>query len=61
MKLSTMLLSDAVYSILLYLNKPGVDGVKPQTWTRDHSIRIIRGVLAIIILIIAWILGTANS
>ena len=50
----TWLLSDAVYSILLYLTAPSVDGVTRQTWGRDHSIRIVRGVLAIVILVIAW-------
>ena len=50
----TWLLSDAVYSILLYLTSPSVDGVMRQTWARDHSIRVVRGVLAIVILIIAW-------
>lgn len=33
--------SDGLYSILLYLNKPGYNG-PPQTWRRDHWIRCIR-------------------
>ncbi len=46
------LFSDAVYSILLYLTAPGYDGKPKQTWARDHSIRVIRGLLAIILVVI---------
>jgi len=45
------LFSDAVYSTVLYLNAPGYEG-KKQTWKRDHSIRIVRGVLGIALMYI---------
>jgi len=46
---STWILSDACYSILYYLNDP------KETWLRHHSIRILRGALAIGIIIIGFI------
>jgi len=32
---------DGVFSIVLYLDKPSYRG-KPQTWKKDHSIRLGR-------------------
>ena len=49
--IGTWLLSDAVYSITLYLNSKSYDGEK-QTWKRDHFVRVIRGILAILIIVI---------
>lgn len=45
--LGTWLISDAIYSIILYLGQPNFDGVKRQTWLRDHSIRIVRGLIGL--------------
>lgn len=49
------LFSDGLYSILLYLNKPGYNGAE-QTWRRDHWIRALRGVLGLIIMALGAIL-----
>ena len=35
------LLIDSVISILMYRKRPG------QTWERDHSVRVIRGLLSL--------------
>ncbi|KKL96444.1 hypothetical protein LCGC14_1844370 [marine sediment metagenome] len=43
--------SDAVYSTILYLNSPSYDGKTKQTWKKDHSIRVVRGVLAIALMV----------
>ena len=50
--IGTWILSDAIYSILLYLNQPGVDGKKLQSWGRDHWVRVLRGCLGIAIMVI---------
>lgn len=50
------LLSDGCYSIMLYLSAPGHSG-KKQTWLRDHSVRVLRIILAIILIIIGWLLS----
>ena len=55
--IGTWLFSDGVYSLLLYLGQPGIDGKKQQGWLRDHSIRILRIILAIVIIIIGYQLG----
>jgi len=39
------ILSDAVYSITLYLNAPSHDGLPRQTWKHDHWVRLLRGIL----------------
>ncbi len=44
--LGTWLFSDALYSILLYLSADGHSG-KPQTWKRDHWVRVVRGVIGL--------------
>ena len=46
------LLSDAVYSITLYLNAPSYDGKPKQTFRQDHWVRLLRAILAITII---WI------
>ena len=48
-------LCDGLISIRLYLNTPGEDGKRLQSWKYDHSIRVIRllGGLALII-VSAW-------
>jgi len=43
--------SDGLYSILLYLGKPGFNGVL-QTWKRDHWIRVVRMILGLILIAI---------
>ncbi len=40
--------SDGIYSIALYLNRPGYTG-PTQTWRRDHSIRLVRCLLGLIL------------
>ena len=58
----TWLLSDAIYSIVLYLNAPAWwyiyskdTGTQPdapkQSWKKDHWIRVVRAVLAVSIII----------
>lgn len=37
----TWLVSDAIYSITLYINATSYGG-KKQTWRRDHWIRLLR-------------------
>ena len=48
------LLSDAIYSFVLYVNAPSYDGKTRQTFKKDHFIRLIRGILAVIIIVIGW-------
>ena len=45
--------SDGLYSLLLYLNKPGYLGA-PQTWLRDHWIRCIRMAWGLVFVGVAW-------
>ena len=49
------LMSDSIYSIMLYLTSPGVDGETKQTWKRDHWIRIVRGLIGIFLMTIPLI------
>lgn len=55
--IGTWLLSDALYSIILYANAPSYDGKTKQTFKRDHWIRVVRAICAIGIIIIGWKLG----
>ena len=41
------ILSDSIISITLYLNAPSYEGSPQQSWARDHSIRIVRGLCCI--------------
>lgn len=50
------LLSDAIYSYFLYLDKIGADGKRIQNWKRDHWVRAVRAGLAITITICGVIL-----
>ncbi len=43
--------SDAILSITLYLHAKSYDGTK-QTWAKDHSIRIVRGLCGIALMVI---------
>ena len=45
------ILSDAVYSYVLYRNSQSWRGEK-QSWAKDHYIRAIRAVLAVLIIVI---------
>ena len=45
------ILSDSILSITLYLNSQSYDGTK-QTWKKDHSIRIVRGLCGIALMVI---------
>lgn len=49
--MGTWLFSDALYSIALYLTAPGCEGVKRQTWKRDHWIRVVRGLIGLILIL----------
>lgn len=49
-------LLDAIYSITLYLNAPSYEGSKKQTWRRDHWVRCVRGLLAIMTMGIGYLL-----
>jgi len=42
------LLLDSIFSILYYLRD------KKQTWKNDHSIRLIRGAIAVCLIIIGY-------
>jgi len=39
--LGSWILSDAIYSLMLYWTAPGCEGVK-QTFKRDHWVRFLR-------------------
>jgi len=54
--LGMWLFSDAILSIILYLNAPSYAGSPKQTWKKDHWIRIVRAICAIIIIEIGWVL-----
>lgn len=43
----TWLLCDAIFSLMLYVGKDG------QSWLKDHSIRIIRGFIGIVLIWVA--------
>jgi len=51
------LLSDAIYSYTLYANAPTYDNTAKQTWRKDHWVRAVRGVLAIVVIVIGGILA----
>ena len=53
--IGTWLFSDSVYSISLYLNAPSYEGSPKQTLKRDHWVRILRGIFAIVVIIIGII------
>ena len=46
------ILSDAIYSYTLYVNAPSYEGSKRQTFTRDHWVRLVRGLLGIALMVI---------
>lgn len=48
----TWLVSDGVYSITLYLNAPSYVGSSKQTWRGDHWVRLVRILLALMVIII---------
>lgn len=52
--IGTWLLSDSIYSITLYLNSKSYDGVK-QTWRKDHWVRVVRGILSIVVIVIGCV------
>jgi len=47
------LLADSIISIVLYLNADSYNG-KKQSWRRDHIIRVVRAILAILIIYIGY-------
>ncbi len=54
--LGTWLLSAGLYSLALYLGQPGIDGKKQQTWLRDHALRVLRSLIAVALIVIAFLL-----
>jgi len=48
------ILSDAVYSILLYLTAESHTG-NLQTWTRDHWVRVLRGIIGLFLVAVPFI------
>jgi hypothetical protein len=52
----TWLLSDAIYSYSLYLDRIGTDGKRIQNWRRDHWVRAVRAILAIWIIVVGAVL-----
>jgi len=44
------LLSDCFYSLILYHDKPD------EKWWRNHSIRVIRGIIGIGFMAMGWVL-----
>jgi hypothetical protein len=53
--LGVWLLSDAIYSYVLYYDKVGPDNVKRQSWKRDHWLRAVRGLIAITLIVMGGI------
>lgn len=45
------ILSDAIYSYSLYLDKLGTDGKRIQNWKRDHWVRAVRAILGIVLIV----------
>ena len=52
--LGMWIFSDAIYSYVLYVNALSYDG-KKQNWKRDHWVRAVRAVAAIVVIIIGGI------
>jgi len=52
--LGMWLFSDSIYSISLYLNAPSYEGSPRQTWKKDHWVRAVRAVCAVIIMVFGW-------
>ena len=50
--LGVWIFSDGLYSLLLYLNTPGIDGKRLQTWKRDHWLRVVRAGIGIALIVI---------
>lgn len=53
--LGTWLLSDAIYSFSLYVNAPSYDSTPRQTFKKDHWVRLVRGIIGILIIIIGGV------
>lgn len=49
------LLSDAIYSYCMYLDKIGTDGKRIQNWRRDHWVRAVRAGLAITLIVMGTV------
>lgn len=49
--IGTWLLTDGIYSWILYLNAPSYEGSKRQSFLRDHWIRMVRIILAVLIIL----------
>lgn len=54
--LGTWLLCDGIISIRLYLNSKDETGERAQNWKYDHSIRIIRGLIGIALMVMGFIM-----
>jgi hypothetical protein len=51
--LGMWILSDGILSILLYLKTVDHDGKRLQSWKFDHSIRVVRVLIGIALMIMA--------
>ena len=48
--------SDAILSFTLYVNAPSYEGSKKQTWARDHWVRAVRAICAIVLMILGGLM-----
>ncbi len=46
----TVIFMDGLYSIILYLGKPSWRGGKAQTFKKDHWVRVVRMLLALVVI-----------
>ena len=46
----TVLFMDGLFSVMLYLGKPSWRGGKAQTLKKDHWVRIVRMILALVVI-----------
>ena len=47
---------DGLVSITLYFGKPSWRSAKPQTWKRDHWVRVLRMIIGIAMVVSGWAL-----
>ncbi len=50
------ILTDGLISIRLYIGAKDETGKRMQSWARDHSIRILRCLLALVIVVIGFLI-----
>lgn len=54
--LATWLICDGIISIRIYLNTVDETGKRIQNWRYDHSIRLIRILIGMTLLVFGWVL-----